>query len=240
MRLRGYGRSPVGMGYGTRRHPGRAGHAERRRLQGERNQYGGLHGGTLADTGNDGRLPRTLLQSAQPHQQLPAYRPGTAGRHDGFAHGRPGDQPGVAQQMEGQTRASRTDAGRIARQAVRRSGLHLAQGRIPLPRDPVQPICEKPGLDERHPNGERQRTLEHDCRRHLGHDFGQGRTPAGRSGTGTEGTGRSARTEVLRHRPASQLSGRTGQIPPDDGRKRLGHGTRRRGTLRVCYAPVAV
>ena len=35
-----------------------------------------------------------------------------------------------------------------------------------------------------------------------------------------EGTGRSARTEVLRHRPASQLSGRTGQIPPDDGRKK--------------------
>ena len=66
-----------------------------------------------------------------------------------------------------------------------------------------------------------------------------GRLP-GEVAAGTERTGPSTGTTVLRLRPASQLSGRTGQVQATDGRKRMGHGQGRRGTLRICHASVAI
>jgi len=72
--------------------------------------------------------------------------------------------------------------------------------------DSVQPVCEEPGAHECDADGEREGPLEHDRRRYLGHDFRQGRTPAGSVGSGNHREGESRRTQILRRQPTGQLS----------------------------------
>ena len=77
-----------------------------------------------------------------------------------------------------------------------KEGARLLAGSIP----------EEPGAHECDADGEREGPLEHDRRRYLGHDFRQGRTPAGSVGSGNHREGESRRTQILRRQPTGQLS----------------------------------
>ena len=59
----------------------------------------------------------------------------------------------------------------------------MASCRLSSIGDTVQPVCEELGFDERDADGEGQGPLEHDCRRYLGYDFGQGWSSAGSVGS---------------------------------------------------------
>ncbi|MPN57042.1 hypothetical protein SDC9_204736 [bioreactor metagenome] len=137
------------MGYRSCRRAGGTGDAERCRLQCARHQHESLYEGAFPHAKIYGRLPGLLHRSQKQGDELAADRAGIARWHDGQPDGRPGEQPVVSQQMEGEKRTAGTYTGRPADQAFRGGYLRMAQGGISPAGDALQSVCEESGADER-------------------------------------------------------------------------------------------